>query len=38
VQRNARAVEKVLLEAGCLADQVAAALGRNAERIFGLAG
>jgi len=38
VQRNARAVEKVLLEAGCLADQVAAALGRNAEHIFGLAG
>ncbi len=36
VDRNARAVEKVLLEAGCTASQVAAAWGGNAARIFGL--
>lgn len=36
VERNARALEKVLLEAGCTADQVAGALGSNAARIFGL--
>jgi uncharacterized protein len=38
VQRNARALQKVLLEAGCAAGQVAAALGGNAARVFGLAG
>jgi uncharacterized protein len=38
VQRNARALQKVLLEAGCTQDQVAGALGANATRIFGLAG
>lgn len=36
VQRNARALEKVLLEAGCSQDEVALALGGNAARIFGL--
>ncbi len=36
VQRNARALEKVLLEAGCTADEVAAALGGNAAGVFGL--
>jgi uncharacterized protein len=36
VQRNARAMEKVLVEAGCEAGQIAAALGGNAARIFGL--
>ncbi|MGO8958589.1 MAG: amidohydrolase family protein [Streptosporangiaceae bacterium] len=36
VQRNARALEKVLLDAGCTADQVAGALGENAARVFGL--
>ncbi len=36
VQRNARALEKVLLEAGCTAGQVAGALGGNAARVFGL--
>jgi uncharacterized protein len=36
VQRNARAVQKVLLEAGCSAADVAAALGGNAARVFGL--
>jgi predicted TIM-barrel fold metal-dependent hydrolase len=36
VQRNARALEKVLLESGCTQDEVALALGGNAERIFGL--
>jgi uncharacterized protein len=36
VQRNARAVQKALLDAGCSADQVAAALGGNAQRIFRL--
>ncbi len=36
VERNARALEKVLLEAGCTAEQVAAAWGGNAARIFGL--
>ena len=38
VQRNARALEKVLLEAGCTAGQVAGALGGNAAQVFGLAG
>jgi uncharacterized protein len=38
VQSNARALEKVLVEAGCAADQVAGALGRNAAAVFGLAG
>jgi predicted TIM-barrel fold metal-dependent hydrolase len=36
VQRNARTLQKVLLEAGCSADDVAAALGGNAARVFGL--
>jgi len=36
VERNARALEKVLLEAGCTPDQVAAAWGGNAAHIFGL--
>jgi uncharacterized protein len=36
VARNARALEKALLEAGCTADQVAAAWGGNAARVFGL--
>jgi predicted TIM-barrel fold metal-dependent hydrolase len=36
VERNARALEKVLLDAGCSAGQVAAARGGNAARIFGL--
>jgi len=36
VQRNARALEKVLLESGCTQDEVALALGGNAARIFGL--
>jgi predicted TIM-barrel fold metal-dependent hydrolase len=36
VQANARAVEKVLLEAGCTGDEVAAALGTNAARVFRL--
>jgi uncharacterized protein len=36
VQRNARAVQKVLLEAGCGDQDVAAALGGNARRVFGL--
>jgi uncharacterized protein len=36
VQRNARALEKVLLDAGGSPDQVALALGGNAQRIFGL--
>jgi predicted TIM-barrel fold metal-dependent hydrolase len=36
VQRNARALEKVLLDAGCTAGQVAAAWGGNAARVFGL--
>jgi uncharacterized protein len=38
VQHNARALEKVLLDAGCSAGQVAAALGGNAMQIFGLGG
>jgi uncharacterized protein len=37
VQRNARAVQKVLLEAGCAGADVAAALGGNAAQVFGLA-
>jgi uncharacterized protein len=36
VERNARTLEKVLLEAGCTAAEVAAAWGGNAARIFGL--
>jgi predicted TIM-barrel fold metal-dependent hydrolase len=36
VERNARAVEKVLLAAGCTAGQVAGVLGLNAARVFGL--
>ncbi len=36
VERNARALEKVLLDAGCTGDEVAAAWGGNASRIFGL--
>jgi uncharacterized protein len=36
VQRNARALEKVLLDAGASHDQVALALGGNAARIFRL--
>ena len=36
VQRNARALEKVLLESGCTEDEVTLALGGNAARIFGL--
>jgi predicted TIM-barrel fold metal-dependent hydrolase len=36
VQRNARVLEKVLLDAGCTAGQVASVLGGNAARIFGL--
>jgi hypothetical protein len=36
VASNARAVEKVLLEAGASAEDVAAALGGNAARVFGL--
>jgi predicted TIM-barrel fold metal-dependent hydrolase len=36
VQRNARAVQKVLLEEGCCDQDVAAALGGNARRVFGL--
>jgi predicted TIM-barrel fold metal-dependent hydrolase len=38
VQRNARAVQKVLLEAGCTGNDVAAVLGGNAATIFRLAG
>jgi uncharacterized protein len=36
VQRNARALDKVLASAGCTESQVAAALGGSARRIFGL--
>ena len=36
VQRNARTLEKVLLESGCSEDEVALALGGNAAHIFGL--
>jgi uncharacterized protein len=38
VARNARALQKVLLEAGCSAAQAAAALGGNAAQVFRLAG
>ncbi len=38
VQRNARALERVLLAAGSTQDEVSLALGGNAVRIFGLAG
>ena len=37
VQRNARALEKVLGEAGCTPAQIALALGGNAALVFGLA-
>jgi predicted TIM-barrel fold metal-dependent hydrolase len=37
VQRNATAVEKVLLAAGCSQDDVTLALGGNAAAVFGLA-
>jgi hypothetical protein len=36
VERNARALEKVLLAAGCTGAQVAAAWSGNAARIFRL--
>ena len=36
VERNARALEKMLLAAGCAPDQVAAAWGGNAARVFRL--
>jgi hypothetical protein len=36
VERNARALEKVLLDAGCTDDEVAAAWVGNAARIFSL--
>jgi uncharacterized protein len=36
VQRNARGLEKVLLENGCTEDEVTLALGGNAAQIFGL--
>ncbi|HXW46823.1 MAG TPA: amidohydrolase family protein [Streptosporangiaceae bacterium] len=36
VQRNARALQKVLLEAGCGGADIAAALGGNAAAVFGL--
>jgi len=36
VERNARGVEKALAGAGCTAEQVAAVLGGNAARAFGL--
>jgi predicted TIM-barrel fold metal-dependent hydrolase len=36
VERNARGVEKALAGAGCTAEQVAAVLGGNAARVFGL--
>jgi uncharacterized protein len=36
VQRNARALQKVLLEAGCSPGDVAAALGGNAAQVFRL--
>ena len=36
VDRNALAVEKVLLDAGCSAEQVALAWSGNADRVFRL--
>jgi predicted TIM-barrel fold metal-dependent hydrolase len=36
VQRNARAVQKVLLEAGCEDEHIAGAIGGNAARVFRL--
>ncbi len=36
VDRNARAVEKAMLDVGCTADEVAAAWAGNAVRLFGL--
>ncbi len=38
VERNARALEKALLDAGCTHEQVGAAWGGNAARVFRLAG
>ena len=38
VHRNARMLEKVLLTAGCTDDEVSAAWGGNAARVFGLTG
>jgi predicted TIM-barrel fold metal-dependent hydrolase len=38
VQRNARTLEKVLLEAGCTGEEVTLALGANAARVFALDG
>ena len=38
VERNARTLQKVLLDAGCTDDQVAAAWGGNAAQVFGLPG
>jgi uncharacterized protein len=36
VEQNARTLAKTLLDAGCTADQVTAALGGNADRVFRL--
>jgi predicted TIM-barrel fold metal-dependent hydrolase len=36
VEHNARTLEKTLLDAGCAADQVTAALGGNAATVFRL--
>jgi predicted TIM-barrel fold metal-dependent hydrolase len=36
VEHNARILEKTLLDTGCTAEQVAAALGGNADRVFRL--
>jgi len=36
VEQNARSLEKTLLDAGCTAGQIAAALGGNAARVFRL--
>jgi len=38
VRRNARTLEKVLMAAGCTDDEVSAAWGGNAARVFGLPG
>jgi hypothetical protein len=38
VRRNARTLEQVLLAAGCTDDEVSAAWGGNAAKIFGLPG
>jgi predicted TIM-barrel fold metal-dependent hydrolase len=37
VEHNARTLEKTLLEVGCTAGQVAAVIGGNAAKVFGLA-